>query len=44
MTSLQQAGDADFDDDGIPNFYEVEALGTNPFEKIAREVTVTLTG
>lgn len=33
VTSLQEARDADFDGDGIPNWFEVEELGTNPFDK-----------
>lgn len=32
-TTLQQARDADFDNDGIPNSYEVETLGTDPLDK-----------
>ena len=32
-TTLQQARDADFDNDGIPNAYELETLFTNPMEK-----------
>jgi YD repeat-containing protein len=33
VTTLQQARDADFDNDGIPNYYEVETLFTNPLDK-----------
>ena len=33
VTTLQEARDADFDNDGIPNYYEVETLGSNPFDK-----------
>ena len=33
VTTLQQARDADFDNDGIPNYYEVENLFTNPLDK-----------
>ena len=33
VTTLQQARDADFDNDGIPNYYELENLGTNPLDK-----------
>lgn len=33
VTTLQQARDADFDNDGIPNYYEVETLYTNPLDK-----------
>ena len=33
VTTLQQARDADFDNDGIPNSYEVETLFTNPLSK-----------
>lgn len=33
VTTLQQARDADFDNDGIPNVYEVENLGTNPLDQ-----------
>lgn len=32
-TTLQQARDADFDNDGIPNSYEVETIFTNPLDK-----------
>ncbi len=32
-TTLQQARDADFDNDGIPNYYELENLFTNPMDK-----------
>lgn len=31
--TLQEARDADFDNDGIPNAYEVETLGSDPFDK-----------
>ena len=30
--TLQQSRDADFDNDGIPNSYEVETLGTDPLD------------
>lgn len=33
VTSLQEARDADFDGDGIPNWFEVEEIGSNPFDK-----------
>jgi len=33
VASLQQARDADLDGDGIPNWYEVETIGTDPFSK-----------
>ena len=33
MTTLQQARDADFDNDGIPNSYEIETIFTNPLDK-----------
>jgi hypothetical protein len=33
VTTLQQARDADFDNDGIPNAYELETLFTNPLDK-----------
>ena len=33
VTTLQQARDADFDNDGIPNYYEVENLGSDPLDK-----------
>ena len=33
VTTLQQAKDANFDQDGIPNGFEVEQLGSNPFDK-----------
>ena len=33
VTTLQQARDADFDNDGIPNSYEVETLGTDPYDR-----------
>lgn len=33
VTTLQQARDADFDNDGIPNYYELEFLFTNPMVK-----------
>lgn len=31
--TLQEARDADFDNDGIPNYYEVESVGSDPFDK-----------
>lgn len=31
--TLQEARDADFDNDGIPNSYEVETVGSDPFDK-----------
>lgn len=33
VTTMQEARDADFDNDGIPNYYEVEDLFTNPLDK-----------
>lgn len=33
VTTLQQARDADFDNDGIPNYYEVETLSSDPLDK-----------
>ncbi len=33
VTNLYQARGADFDNDGIPNYYEVETLGTDPLDK-----------
>lgn len=33
VTSLQEARDADFDNDGIPSWFEVETLFTDPFDK-----------
>ncbi len=33
VTTLQQARDADFDNDGIPNYYEIETLGSDPLDK-----------
>ncbi len=33
IIDLQQARDADFDGDGIPNWYEVEKEGSDPFDK-----------
>jgi len=33
VTTLQEARDADFDNDGIPNYYEVENIYTNPLDK-----------
>jgi hypothetical protein len=33
VTTLQEARDADFDNDGIPNYYEVEVLFTDPLDK-----------
>lgn len=33
VTTEQQARDADFDNDGIPNWFEVEEIGTNPLDK-----------
>ncbi len=35
VTSLSQARQADFDNDGIPNYYEVENLTTNPLDKFS---------
>jgi hypothetical protein len=32
VTTLQEARDADFDNDGIPNYYEVENLFTDPLD------------
>jgi YD repeat-containing protein len=33
ITTLQQARDADFDGDGVPNYFEVESLVTSPLQK-----------
>lgn len=33
VTSLQEARDADFDNDGIPSWFELETMGTDPFDK-----------
>lgn len=33
IDTLQQAKDADFDGDGIPNLFEVETVGSDPFDK-----------
>jgi Bacterial TSP3 repeat len=33
IATLQQARDSDFDNDGIPSFYEVETIGTNPLDQ-----------
>jgi hypothetical protein len=33
VTTLHEARYADFDNDGIPNYYEVESLFTNPLDK-----------
>lgn len=33
VTTLQQARDADFDGDGIPNAFEVETVGSDPLDK-----------
>lgn len=33
VTSLQEAEDADFDSDGIPNLFEIDDLGTDPLDK-----------
>jgi hypothetical protein len=33
VTNVQQARDADFDNDGIPNYYEVETLSSDPLDK-----------
>ncbi len=33
VRDLQEAKDADFDNDGIPNYYEVRDLFSNPFDK-----------
>jgi len=33
VTTLQQARDADFDNDGIPNWFEVEEEGSDPLDK-----------
>lgn len=32
-TTLQEAKDADFDHDGIPNLYEIQTVGSDPFDK-----------
>jgi hypothetical protein len=33
ISTLQAARDSDFDNDGIPSFYEVETIGTNPLDQ-----------
>jgi hypothetical protein len=33
ITTLEQARNADFDNDGLPNYYEVEILGTDPLSE-----------
>lgn len=33
VTTLQEAKDADFDNDGIPSWFEVEQISTDPFDK-----------
>lgn len=33
VTSEQEARNADFDGDGIPNWFEVEVLGSNPLDR-----------
>lgn len=33
VTTMQEARDADFDGDGIPNWFEVDEIGSNPFDK-----------
>lgn len=33
VTTEQEARDADFDGDGIPNWFEVEEIGTNPLDE-----------
>lgn len=33
VTTEQEARDADFDNDGIPNWFEVEEIGSNPLDK-----------
>lgn len=33
VTTLQEARDADYDNDGIPNYYEVENLFSDPLDK-----------
>jgi hypothetical protein len=33
ISTLQQAKDADFDGDGIPNLYEVQTVGSDPLNK-----------
>jgi hypothetical protein len=33
VTTLQEARNADFDNDGLPNYYEVEVLGTDPMSE-----------
>lgn len=33
VTNLQEARDADFDGDGIPNWFEINILGTDPLDK-----------
>lgn len=33
VTTLQEAEDADFDNDGIPNIFELEDVGSDPLDK-----------
>ena len=33
VNTEQEARDADFDNDGIPNWFEVEEIGSNPLDK-----------
>lgn len=35
ITTLQQARDADFDSDGIPNWFEVEEVGSDPLDRMS---------
>lgn len=35
VTTLQEARDADLDGDGIPNWYEVEELSTDPLDRLS---------
>lgn len=36
ITTLQQARNADFDNDGIPNYYEVENLSSDPLDSTSQ--------
>lgn len=35
VSTLQEARDADFDADGIPNYYEIEDLFSDPFDRLS---------
>lgn len=35
VTTEQQARDADFDSDGIPNWFEVEEIGSDPLDRLS---------